>query len=120
MPKTVPAQQKYNTPQALAYREKLKCEAEGREWKKPKSMKSSSSSSSSSSKSSSGGGGGGGGYSGGGGGSIVDKAKKAGTHVHSFTTFTRLYTRMLLYRLPPESNTCFTSDTRQPVDLMRR
>lgn len=42
--KTVPAQQKYNTPQAAAYRDKLKCEAEGREWKKPKSMKSGGSS----------------------------------------------------------------------------
>lgn len=78
--KTVPAQQKYNTPQALAYREKLKCEAEGREWKKPKSMKGSSSSKSNGGEakersrgSSSSGGGGGGGS----GGSIAEKAKKA-------------------------------------------
>lgn len=78
VPKTVPAQQKYNTPQALAYREKLKCEAEGREWKKPKSMKASSSSKNiggggeERSRGSSSSGGGGGGR-----GSIAEKAKKA-------------------------------------------
>jgi len=65
--KGVPAPHKYTTPAALAYREKIKCEAEGREWKRPKSMRGSASSSSSKST----GGGGGGGNS-----SIVENVKK--------------------------------------------
>ena len=40
--KHTPASQKYNNDVAAAYRDKLKCAAENREWKKPKWMKSSS------------------------------------------------------------------------------
>jgi len=36
--KSTPAREKYNTDVAVAYREKLKANAEGREWKKPKGL----------------------------------------------------------------------------------
>ena len=35
----VPAAQKYSTAAAAAYRDKIKCEANGQEWKKPKGLK---------------------------------------------------------------------------------
>ena len=36
--KSTPAREKYNTDVAVAYRDKLKANAEGREWKKPKGL----------------------------------------------------------------------------------
>lgn len=36
--KSTPAREKYNTDVAVAYREKLRANAEGREWKKPKGL----------------------------------------------------------------------------------
>lgn len=51
--KFTPAREKYNTEIAVAYRDKLKCLAEGRDWKKPKGLRNGGSSGRDSSKSSS-------------------------------------------------------------------